>query len=266
MAGFTAGGPPYAPALVALAAGQLAPAARRAGRVVLVVHSGAGPFAWALARAAGTAGAAVIFADAGLPELAGPTPVVDDAFLPYLRRDRRGRRGPGVAAVVSRRPAPARSSRMRPPAWRSRPTPARCRSRSSRRMSRPGPRPPAVRATCCSRPATSARPRRPASAAGRSGSCPAATCTASPPRPGWPRPSPAWPLTHRRPALSSARPAGHVQRSCRAAIGSPGHSFISARLSRAGYRAAAGPSAKARRTLAVTRRVSRPQARVRPQL
>ncbi len=85
MAGFTAAGPPYAPALVALAAGQVAPAARRASRVVLVVHSGAGPFAWALASAAGTARAAVIFADAGLPELAGPTPVVDDAFLPYLR-------------------------------------------------------------------------------------------------------------------------------------------------------------------------------------
>ena len=84
LAGFTAAGPPYAPALVALAARQLAPAARGADRVVLVVHSGAGPFAWSLAGAAGAA-AAVIFADAGLPELAGPTPVVDDAFLPYLR-------------------------------------------------------------------------------------------------------------------------------------------------------------------------------------
>jgi hypothetical protein len=92
LAGFTAAGPPYAPALVDLAARQVAAAAHpadasrpdRPDRVVLVLHSGAGPFAWAVARAL-PAPAAVIFADAGLPELTGPTPVVDDAFLPYLR-------------------------------------------------------------------------------------------------------------------------------------------------------------------------------------
>jgi hypothetical protein len=86
LAGFTAGGPPFAPALVELAARQIAPAARRADRVVLIVHSGAGPFAWALTRAIQAPRTAVIFADAGLPEPAGPTPVVDDAFRPYLRQ------------------------------------------------------------------------------------------------------------------------------------------------------------------------------------
>jgi hypothetical protein len=86
LAGFDAGGPPYAPALVERGAGQVARAARGAGRVVLVVHSGAGAFAWALAEAIGAAEVAVIFADAGLPQPAGPTPVVDDAFLPYLRQ------------------------------------------------------------------------------------------------------------------------------------------------------------------------------------
>ena len=52
--------------------------------MVLVVHSGAGAFAWALASAIGAAEVTVVFADAGLPA-AGPTPVVDDGFLPYLR-------------------------------------------------------------------------------------------------------------------------------------------------------------------------------------
>jgi hypothetical protein len=85
LAGFTAGGPPYARALVELGAGQVARAAGGSGRVILVVHSGAGAFAGALAAAIGAAEVAVIFADAGLPEPAGPTPVVDDAFLPYLR-------------------------------------------------------------------------------------------------------------------------------------------------------------------------------------
>ena len=42
------------------------------------------------------------------------------------------------------------------------------------------------------------------------------------------------------------------QRSCWAAIGSPGYSRIASRLSRAGYLPAAGPSAKAWKTLAVT--------------
>jgi hypothetical protein len=55
-----------------------------AGRpVVLVVHSGAGAFAGQLASA--LSARAVIFADAGLPAPAEPTPVVDAAFLPYLR-------------------------------------------------------------------------------------------------------------------------------------------------------------------------------------
>ncbi|HEY3978245.1 MAG TPA: alpha/beta fold hydrolase [Streptosporangiaceae bacterium] len=86
LAGFDAGGPPYAAALVERGAEQVARAARGTGRVVLVVHSGAGAFAWALADAIGAAEVAVVFADAGLPELAGSTPVVDDAFLPHLRR------------------------------------------------------------------------------------------------------------------------------------------------------------------------------------
>jgi hypothetical protein len=85
LAGFTAGGPPYAPALVELGAGPVARAADPGDRVILVVHSGAGAFARALASALDAPEVAVIFADAGLPEPAGPTPVVDDAFLPYLR-------------------------------------------------------------------------------------------------------------------------------------------------------------------------------------
>lgn len=91
LAGFTDGGPPYAPRLVQRCTGQIA-AALAAGpdadRVVLVVHSGAGPFAAQLAAAvpATPAGVAVVFADAGLPAIDGPTPVVDGGFLPYLRQ------------------------------------------------------------------------------------------------------------------------------------------------------------------------------------
>jgi hypothetical protein len=85
LAGFAAGGPPYAAALVELGAGAVARAAGPGDRVVLVVHSGAGAFARALASAIGAAEVAVVFADGGLPEPAGPTPVVNDAFLPYLR-------------------------------------------------------------------------------------------------------------------------------------------------------------------------------------
>ena len=55
------------------------------------------------------------------------------------------------------------------------------------------------------------------------------------------------------------------QRLCPAEIGSPGHSRIASRLSCAGYFAAAGPSANARRTLAVTRRVNAPHDLVIPQ-
>jgi hypothetical protein len=91
LVGFTDGGPPYAPRLVQRCTGQIA-AALAAGpgadRVVLVVHSGAGPFAARLASAvpATPAGVAVVFADAGLPAIDGPTPVVDGGFLPYLRQ------------------------------------------------------------------------------------------------------------------------------------------------------------------------------------
>src|SRR5690348_15005682 len=56
---------------------------------------------------------------------------------------------------------------------------------------------------------------------------------------------------------------GH--RSCLAMIGSPAHSCMAARLSRAGCLTAAGPSANARRTLAVTRLVKCPHCRVIPQ-
>lgn len=91
LAGFTDGRPPYAPRLIRRCAGQIA-AALASGpsvdRIVLVVHSGAGPFAAQLAAAvsATPAGAAVVFADAGLPAASGPTPVVDGGFLPYLRQ------------------------------------------------------------------------------------------------------------------------------------------------------------------------------------
>jgi hypothetical protein len=91
LADFTDGDPPYAPRLVQLCTGQIA-AALAAGpgadRVVLVVHSGAGPFAAQLAAAvpATPAGVAVVFADAGLPAIDGPTPVMDGGFLPYLRQ------------------------------------------------------------------------------------------------------------------------------------------------------------------------------------
>lgn len=87
LADFADGGPPYAPALVQVFADQLK-AVPAADRVVLVVHSGAGPFAPQLAAAvpADPGQVAVVFADAGLPAVSGPTPVVDDAFLPYLRR------------------------------------------------------------------------------------------------------------------------------------------------------------------------------------
>lgn len=80
LTGLTDGGPPYAPRLAGQCAAQVAAAGRP---VVLVVHSGAGAFAGRLAPA--LSARSVIFADAGLPAPAGPTPVVDAAFLPYLR-------------------------------------------------------------------------------------------------------------------------------------------------------------------------------------
>jgi len=66
-----------------------------------------------------------------------------------------------------------------------------------------------------------------------------------------------------KPVFPAATRLTH-HRSCWAAMGSPGHSFIASRLSCAGYDPAAGPSAKARSTLAVTRLVKRPQAAVMP--
>ena len=89
LTGFTAGGPPYAPRLIAAFAGQVAAAIDGAGlpgQVVLVTHSGAGPFGAQLAGAVPAGRVSVIFADAGLPSRSGPTPVVDAGFLPYLRQ------------------------------------------------------------------------------------------------------------------------------------------------------------------------------------
>lgn len=83
--GFTDGGPPYVPGLITSFAEQAAPAVSQAGRVVLVVHSGAGPLAAMLASVLAAPEVQVIFADAGLPATSGPTPVADARFLPYLR-------------------------------------------------------------------------------------------------------------------------------------------------------------------------------------
>jgi alpha/beta hydrolase family protein len=83
---FTAGGPPYAPRLVALAAEQVT--ARPRDRVILVTHSGAGVFAAQLSAAigAGATDVTTAFVDAGLPGPTGGGPVVDGEFLPYLRK------------------------------------------------------------------------------------------------------------------------------------------------------------------------------------
>lgn len=89
LTGFADGPPPYASRLIAAFARQVAAAvdgAGRPGRVVLVLHSGAGPFAAQLAAAVPGGRASVVFADAGLPRPSGPTPVVDAGFLPYLRQ------------------------------------------------------------------------------------------------------------------------------------------------------------------------------------
>jgi hypothetical protein len=90
---FAAGPPPYAPRLIRLVAEPVGSAAGPADRIVLVLHSGAGPFAAHLAAAVraavspaeAAASVAVVFADAGLPGPDGAAPVVDGAFLPYLR-------------------------------------------------------------------------------------------------------------------------------------------------------------------------------------
>jgi hypothetical protein len=80
--GFAQGGAPYAPRVIARWAEQI-PAA---DRVVLVAHSGAGAFVPAVASAVGGGRVGAVFADAGLPPAAGPVPVVDAGFLPYLRQ------------------------------------------------------------------------------------------------------------------------------------------------------------------------------------
>lgn len=85
LAGFTAGGPPYVPRLLQQARAQIQQALRPAERLVLVVHSGAGVFAPYLAAGLGDAGAAVIFADAGLPPENGRGRVIDEEFLPFVR-------------------------------------------------------------------------------------------------------------------------------------------------------------------------------------
>src|SRR5260221_26170 len=77
---------------------------------------------------------------------------------------------------------------------------------------------------------------------------------------------------HVLPAPGIALPSGRApsqrwiggHRSCWAAIGSPAHSCIASRLSWAGYLAAAGPSAKARSRLVVTRLVKAAARRFRP--
>jgi hypothetical protein len=82
LAGFTDGGPPYAPRLVRLAADQIRAARRDA--VVLVTHSGAGAFAPQVAAAVG-GDVVAVFADAALPSRSAGATVVDAEFLPYLR-------------------------------------------------------------------------------------------------------------------------------------------------------------------------------------
>jgi hypothetical protein len=93
LAGFTSGGPPYAPRLVQLCAEQITQAAEQveasrpgpAVQVTMVVHSGAGSFADQIAATLRTGSVAVIYADAGLPSQSGPSRVVDARFLPYLQ-------------------------------------------------------------------------------------------------------------------------------------------------------------------------------------
>ena len=84
LAGFAAGGPPYAGHLVRLARSRLARSRLPTGRTVLVVHSGAGLLAPHVAGALPDRPVAVLFADAALPARTGPTPVVSAGFLPYL--------------------------------------------------------------------------------------------------------------------------------------------------------------------------------------
>ncbi len=68
----------------------------------------------------------------------------------------------------------------------------------------------------------------------------------------------------RQPQSPTIMAPGVYQRLCWAAMGSPAHSFIASRLSRAGYFAAAGPSAKATSRFVVTCRVRAPVFGVMP--
>jgi Alpha/beta hydrolase family len=83
LTGFADGGPPYAPRLAALVAGQVP--ADLQDPVVLVTHSGAGVLAAQLSAAIGASDVTAIFADAGLPGRGGAGPILDREFLPYLR-------------------------------------------------------------------------------------------------------------------------------------------------------------------------------------
>lgn len=83
LAGFTDGGPPYAPRLVRLAAEQM-PAGRQED-VVLVTHSGAGVFAPHIVAATGADDAVAVFVDAALPRRSSASTVVEAGFLPFLR-------------------------------------------------------------------------------------------------------------------------------------------------------------------------------------
>ena len=71
LAGFSAGGPPYAPRLIRAGADEIARLAGGARRIVLVVHSGAGPLAGQLAAATADAVAAGARADTAAPPEAG---------------------------------------------------------------------------------------------------------------------------------------------------------------------------------------------------
>jgi pimeloyl-ACP methyl ester carboxylesterase len=91
LAGFTSDGPPYAQRFLASCTGQIRAAAGRLpggppSRVVLVPHSGAAMFAAHLSTALPGAEVVVVYADAAVPEPGRPVPVVDGAFLPYLRQ------------------------------------------------------------------------------------------------------------------------------------------------------------------------------------
>jgi hypothetical protein len=83
LAGFAAGGPPYTPRLVRLAAMQVDAGA--GDDIVLVTHSGAGVFAPLLLRGLAAGRGTVVFVDAALPSRAPGASVVDAGFLPFLR-------------------------------------------------------------------------------------------------------------------------------------------------------------------------------------